>query len=155
ALTAFDVSARSLLCRFAVVLRNLFLRHLTPETDVTQADRCPIVLDRTAVGLVRRKTSTLHELRDVFRENVSLDIDTVPFTARPERRDLQRMGNEGHAEVVAPDLDKSQADSVDSDRPLGDHLRRELCGSAKPHEDPGTLGGDALDRSTAIDVSLN
>src|ERR1700712_85168 len=83
---------------------------------------------------------------------IDLDINAVAIVQIAQGRHLTRMRNDIHIEACACDLVHSQADSVDTDRPLGRGEARELDRQLEVQA-PGTcIFGARYQSGHAVDV---
>lgn len=92
---------------------------------------------------------------DVLGDDVHLEVDRVAGLLAAERGQVEGGGDEADGEVVRARVDHRQADAVDGDGALHDHVAGEVRGERDLHDLP-VLGRRACeDRAGAVDVALD
>ncbi len=68
---------------------------------------------------------TTQLLLDILGQHVGFEIHRIADLQRPQRGDLERVRNQGHAEPIGLHIDQRQAHAIHGDRSLAGHLPRQ------------------------------
>src|ERR1019366_5556600 len=69
---------------------------------------------------------------DILREQIDFEIDRVADPFEAERGDVHRVWNQRDAEAIRQNIDKREADAIDGDGALTDHLPSKVRGARNP-----------------------
>ena len=114
----------------------------------------PDVLDRVLdrrERLAHRATS----FSTYFATTSTSRLTGVPGAAAPERRALERLGDQRDGEGVAVDVDDGERDAVDGDRALLDDVAEQVGGRGDRDDAGEAVLLDRADRAEAVDVPLH
>src|SRR6185436_18823697 len=117
----------------------------------------PAAMSSRAASMVANSMSVRagNELLHVLGQHVDLEIDGSPLPRRAERRALQRLRDERHAEVILADVAHGQRDAVDGDRALLDHVAQQRRLGVEGHDPGEALLAHLAHDAEAVDVALD
>src|SRR3954452_2055939 len=102
-----------------------------------------------------RMATGAEEPLDVLGEDVHLEVHRRAARRGAERRALERLGDQGHGEVIAVDRGDGQRDAVDRDRPLLDDVAQEVRVGFDRDDAGEALLAHVADRPETVDVALD
>src|SRR3954454_3572067 len=117
----------------------------------------PAAMSSNASSMVENSISARvgNELLHVFREDVNLEVDLAAGLGLPQRRPLQRLGDERHGEPVVADLAHRQGDAVDGDRALLHHVAQQRRVGVEGHHPRESLLAELADETHPVHVALH
>src|SRR3954447_22748353 len=127
-----------------------------PSSSTTTTMR-PAAISSRASSMVANSMSDLvgKEPLHILGKDVNLEVDRASGLRLPQRRPLQRLGDERDGEPVVADLGHRERDAVDGDRALLHHIAQQRRVGVDRHDPREALLPDPADDPEAVDVALH
>src|SRR5947208_2945876 len=117
----------------------------------------PAAMSSSAASMVANSTSARigNEFIHVLGQHVNLQVDRGSRRDGPQRRALQRLGDQRDREPVLADVRHGERDAVDGDRALLHHVAQQRRVGVDGHHPRESLLADLADDPEAVDVALH
>src|SRR3954449_8819864 len=117
----------------------------------------PAAMSSSASSMVANVISARvgNELLHILGEDVNLEVDRASGLRLPQRRPLQRLGDERDGEPVVADLGHRERDAVDGDRALLHHIAQQPRIRVERHDPGESLLAHLADEPHPIHVTLH